>query len=77
MFSSTNLQEGFVAAKRATYDNLLPGITPRCLVALAGFAVLLSPVIRLKRRADIHFDMSTSQAEKKTCVSEEGRMMEM
>lgn len=77
MFSSTNPKEGFVAAMRASYDNLLLGITPRCLVVLAGFTVLLSPVIRLKQGADIHLDMSTSQAEKQTCVSEEERMMEM
>lgn len=52
-----------MAAMRASYDNLLPGITSRCLVVWAGFTVLLSPVISLKRRADIQLDMSTSQAE--------------
>lgn len=38
--------------------------------------MLLSPVISLKRRADIQLDMSTSQAETQTRVPEEERMME-
>lgn len=38
--------------------------------------MLLSLVISLKRRADIQLDMSTSQAEKPTCESEEERMIE-
>lgn len=51
----------------ASYDNLLPGITPRCLVVRAGLAMLLSLGISLKRQADIQLDRSTSQA--KTCAS--------
>lgn len=38
--------------------------------------MLLSPAISLKRLADIQLDMSASQAEKQTCLSEEERMME-
>lgn len=60
----------------ASYDNLLPGIKPRCLAVWAGFTMLLSPVISLKWLADIQLDMSASQAEKQTCLSEEERMME-
>ncbi len=65
-----------MAAMRASYDNLLLGITLRCLVVWAGFTMLLSPVISLKQRADIQLDMSTSQAETQTCVYEEERMIE-
>ncbi|KAL7369720.1 hypothetical protein ABVT39_006727 [Epinephelus coioides] len=54
---------------RASYDNLLPGITPKCLAVWAGFT-MLSPRMSLKRRADIQLDMSTIQAKTQTCVSE-------
>lgn len=57
------------------YDNFLPGISMRCLVVMAGFTMSLSLVISLKQRADIQLDMSTSQGEMQTCVTEAERIM--